>query len=120
MFLLRIEQFAAFEQEQRRTFEQVVFLILQECWNEKVTYRGFASTREAIRMGIERARLYGLRCERGAFTYINLMFLYGDDFDKAEENQLIRELLADTSIDPDEKIRMLLDEVPKENETLED
>ena len=118
MFLISTEQMAVFGRQQRERFEDRVFLILAECWKEKVASRGTASVRDLIRTGIERASSYGLRSEREAFTYVNLMLLLGDDFDRDGENDSVAEILADSSIEHDDKIDMILQEIPETDEPM--
>lgn len=51
-----------------------------------------------IRMGVDRAREHGIDTERGACKYLNLMFAFGEDFDRDPRLPWAREILSGARI----------------------
>jgi len=57
--------------------------------------------REVIRHGVARARLHGIGSERDVCKYINLMFVFGRDFDRDPRLPWVHEILAGARVHRD-------------------
>jgi hypothetical protein len=79
--LIRSAQMAAFSESAIAAFENRLALHLHKCFPAECEAGGEQKVRETIRYGIERAATYGITAHRDVCKYIDLMFVYGRDFD---------------------------------------
>jgi hypothetical protein len=80
--LIRSRQMIAFSRSAMETFEDRVVIHLKKCFPRQCEADGVPKVRETVRYGIERASSYGITAHRDVCKYIDLMFIYGLDFDK--------------------------------------
>ena len=109
MLRIREEQMAVFRKYMLKQFENRMVDHLYKYFPEECEALGEEEVREAIRYGIDQADSYGIIIEDHVSKYINLMFLFGRDFDKA----LVwaKEILTDEEIrQPPERVRLLYKE----------
>jgi len=107
MLRIRKAQMKALEKEQ---LEVQIRAHLAECFPQHCEALGPAGTREAVRYGIERARTYGFEAESDLCQYIDLMFLFGQDFEEAPELAWAGEILKDRSPEsPGDRMRRLFE-----------
>jgi hypothetical protein len=92
-------------------FEDRMVEHLRENFPEECEEMGEEDVREAVRHGVERAGEYGMELEQDVCNYINVMFVYGRDFDTDAELPWAGQILNDPSReDPTDKTDALYDE----------
>jgi hypothetical protein len=69
---------------------------------------GEEGLRERVARGLEKAKGYGITLERDVLGYINLMFLWGDDFDTDPAIDWARPILAWSPCDGSVKANALI------------
>jgi hypothetical protein len=62
-------------------FEDRMVIHLNKCFPAQCKAGGEPKVRETIRYGIERASTHGMTAERDVCKFIDLMFVYGRNFD---------------------------------------
>jgi hypothetical protein len=82
MWTIRKEQTEAFEQSALKRFEERMLTHLRKFLADSVASAGETKAREMIRYGIARSSTYGMIAERDVCLYIDLMFVFGPDFDR--------------------------------------
>ena len=82
MLTIRKEQLVAFGPLGKKAFEDRMIAHLKKVFPEKFESLGEPKIREAIQYGTQRAASYRIISERDVCKYIDLMLLYGRDFDK--------------------------------------
>ncbi|MCP5419727.1 MAG: hypothetical protein H6970_10715 [Gammaproteobacteria bacterium] len=82
MLVIREAQMAAFEQGVMRNFELRVLEHVKQFFPKQCAILGDEQARQVIRLGIDRARTYGLVSERDIHLYVGLMFMLGSHFDR--------------------------------------
>lgn len=55
---------------------------LRESFSKQTELLGEPKLREVIRLGIKRAAVYGITIERDVCHYVDLMMVWGSDFDR--------------------------------------
>jgi hypothetical protein len=81
MLKIRKEQVEVFEQAAVRNFEEQMVQHLKEFAPRHSEIIGESGVRQVIRLGLERAAKYGLTNRGPVRFYIELMFMFGSDFD---------------------------------------
>ncbi|MBZ5626545.1 MAG: hypothetical protein LAQ69_48870 [Acidobacteriia bacterium] len=81
MLVIRQQQMAAFAQAAVKSFDDRVVIHLNKFFPEQCGTLGEPQLREFIRYGVERANTYGIVAERDVCKYIDLMAVFGRDFD---------------------------------------
>ena len=79
--VIRRRQMAMFSGTALQSFEDRVSAHLDRCFPVQCKLLGEPGVRETIRYGIERASTYGIKAEREVCKYIDLMVVFGRDFD---------------------------------------
>jgi hypothetical protein len=105
MFKIRREQAQAFREEALRDFEDRVLAHAGRCFPDRTASLGEDAVRHLIRRGVERAACYGIVAERDVCMYVDLMLVFGADFDR--ENAWARDILATRGKDPSTTLRAL-------------
>jgi hypothetical protein len=73
-----------------------------------------AAVRESIQNGIEKARGYGITTEYDVARYIELMYLFSDDFDTSPNTQWAESILTNSDLGPRVKMDLLCKRVAQE------
>lgn len=108
MLVLTQPQMQAFKEAALRRFEDDMVAHLRQFAKRHCEVIGEAAVRKAIRLGIERARKYGLGNRGPVRFYIELMFMYGSDFDTDPQCAWAGSVLNDASFaDPMAKAEQL-------------
>jgi hypothetical protein len=81
MLVIRDEQLAAFSEAGRKRFEAWMQAHLRRFFPRQCDALGDTKIEETIRYGIERAKSYGITVKRDVCKYLDLMVLFGRDFD---------------------------------------
>jgi hypothetical protein len=82
MFRMRSEQKQAFRADALHDFEERVVLHVGRCFAERRAALGDDGLRALIRLGIERAGGHGIVAERDVCKFVDLMLVFGADFDR--------------------------------------
>lgn len=82
MLTIRKEQLAAFAPLGKKAFEERMIAHIKKVFPEQFQSLGEPKLRETIQYGTQRAASFRIISERDVCKYIDLMLLYGRDFDK--------------------------------------
>lgn len=108
MLTIRKEQLAVFGPVGKKIFEDKVLAHLKKVFPEKYEALGEPKLRETIQYGTQRATSYRITSERDVCKYIDLMILYGRDFDKDPAHTWAQSILQNQAIrNPTAKIERL-------------
>ena len=108
MLTIRKEQLAAFRPLGEKTFEDRVIAHLKKVFPEQSESLGEPKLRESIQYGKQRAASYKIISERDVCKYIDLMIVYGRDFDKDPNHPWAQSILQNQAIrNPSSKIERL-------------
>jgi len=105
---IRPEQLKVFSQAEVRKFEDWVLAHLRRFFARQCDAAGEWHLRKTIQYGIQRAAAYGITDRRDVCKYIDLMVVFGRDFDKDQRLSWSSEILK-TSRPPRTKITALLE-----------
>ena len=81
MLTIRTQQMAVFARAETKKFEDRVLIHLEKFFPAQCKALGESKLREMIRYGIKRAAAYGIATEREVYKYVDLMLVFGRDFD---------------------------------------
>lgn len=119
MLTIRKEQMAVFREPAINDYVKRTVVHLNERFPEKCEALGEPKVRELIRYGIGRAASYGITAEGDVRRYIDLMLMFGPDFDQDPELPWAASILNNQAlINPTTKVDRMYKEV-KEQEELE-
>jgi hypothetical protein len=85
MLTIRPEQLAVLSQPHVKRFEDWMLAHLKKFFPKESESAGESGLRETIQHGIKRAAVYGIVSERDVCKYIELMIVFGRDFDQDEK-----------------------------------
>ena len=115
MFTIRKEQMAAFRPLGKKAFEDRVLDHLKRAFPQQSAALGNEKLRETIQYGTERAAAYRIVAERDVCKYIDLMVLYGRDFDIDPNLPWAQSVLQNQAIrHPSTKVERLYKEAKKQ------
>ena len=93
-----------------KAFEDRVAAHLKRCFPRQSEALGEAKVHEVIHYGIQRAKSYGIIAERDVCKYIDLMIVFGRDFDKDPQLGWPAPILNNKTVkDPALRIKRLLE-----------
>lgn len=108
MLKIRKEQLAVFGPLGKRAFEDRMLAHLKRVLPAQCGAMGASNLRELIQYGTHRAAAYRITSERDVCKYIDLMILYGRDFDKDPALPWASSMLQNQAIrNPSSKIERL-------------
>jgi hypothetical protein len=81
MLTIRNEQFAVFQQVASESFQDRMLSHINEFFPQSLGQHGELGIRELITYGIQRAATYNFQLEPDVCNYIDLMIVFGRDFD---------------------------------------
>jgi hypothetical protein len=81
MLTIRQAQFAVLSQLEVRKFEDWMLVHLKKFFPRQCAVAGDTRLREMVQHGIERAAGYGVTARRDVCKYVDLMIVFGRDFD---------------------------------------
>jgi len=111
MVIIRNKQMDELGKAEARKFQDKMVAHLKEFFPDTCEELGEPRVRESISHGVERAESYGLVDEQDVCTYIDVMYVFGPDFDRAPECPWASRILKDESIDdPGDRAEMLHEE----------
>ena len=98
MLTIRKEQMAVFAALEMKKFEDRVFAHLNKCFSKRCKVLGEPKVRETIQHGIKRAAAYRISAERDVCKYVDLMMVFGPDFEQSSEHSWASAILDDTTV----------------------
>lgn len=108
MLTIRKEQLAVFGPLGKKAFEDRMLQHLNKIFPEQCKALGEPKLRETIQYGTQRAASYLITSERDVCKYIDLMIIYGRDFDQDTNLPWAQAVLQNKNIrDPSAKIERL-------------
>jgi hypothetical protein len=107
MFTLRQQHIEAFNKDIRCRFEERMVAHVNQFFPVRCQVLGAEGVREWISHGIGRAQSYSIVAERDVLKYINIMFVFGRDFDVDPEHRWAAAILTARSVDPTHKTTYL-------------
>jgi hypothetical protein len=115
MLTIRKEQLAVFGPLGKKAFEDRVFSHLKKVFPEQSESLGEPQLRETIQYGAQRAAAYRIISERDVCKYIDLMIVYGRDFDKDPNLPWAQSILQNQALrNPSSKMERLLQAAQKQ------
>ncbi len=81
MLTIRKEQFAVFQQAASESFQDRMLSHIKEFFPQSFEKHGELGIRELVSYGIQRAATYHCQLEPDVCNYIDLMIVFGRDFD---------------------------------------
>ena len=93
--VIREEQMIAFAESTTTDFQNRMVVHLNKCFPDECGALKEPGVRETIRYGIERSAHYEVRAERDVCKYIDLMMVFGRDFDTREDLPWASQILND-------------------------
>jgi hypothetical protein len=91
---IRREQMAFFSEHGVKAFQDRVLSHLRKCFPTQYAASGEPGLQSTIQYGIKRASSYGLTTEREVCKYIDLMIVFGRDFDRDPARPWISAILT--------------------------
>lgn len=85
MLTIRKEQIAVFREPAINQFVKHVVVHLNKCFPAKCEALGEPRVSEMVKYGIQRAASYGISAERDLCKYVDLMVVFGPEFDQDPE-----------------------------------
>jgi hypothetical protein len=108
MLTIRKEQLEVFGPLGKNAFENRMIAHLKSVFPDKSEVLGEPKLRETIQYGTQRAAAYRIISERDVCKYIDLMILYGRDFDKDPNLPWAQSVLQNQALrNPTSKIERL-------------
>ncbi len=80
-----------------KNFEDRMVNHLYKCFSGPCKKIGELQVRKAIQHGIERTKKYGIISQRDICKYLNIMFVFGKDFDTNPNFSWARKILSNPS-----------------------
>jgi hypothetical protein len=107
MLTIRPEQLAVLSQAQVKRFEDWMLAHLKKFFPKESELAGDSGLRKTIQHGIKQAATYGIVSERDVCKYIDLMIVFGRDFDTDKKLPWAGQILR-TRNGPDTKVSVLV------------
>jgi hypothetical protein len=98
MLIIRKEQFAVFQKVASQSFESQMLSHIRKCFRKQMEELGEPRMREVIRYGIQRSASYRIRKQRDICMYIDMMIVFGRDFDRDPALPWASRVLEDKSL----------------------
>lgn len=114
MLIIRQEQMEVLKEYMTKRFEDLMVSHLNVYFSKECQALGEEEVRKKIRDGIDQAKTHGIMIERDVSRYINLILLFGSNFDKDPAFPWAGNILKDESIGgPSQRMNMLYEEAAK-------
>lgn len=104
MLTIRKEQLAVLAAEEMRKFENRLLVHVKKCFPEQYREEEEAKIRKTLQYGVQRAAAHRFSCEREICKYIDLMLVFGSDFDRSSWASSV---LDNPEIGPKRKMKQL-------------
>jgi len=107
MLTIRNSQMRVITAPKIEAFVERVRHHLAKCFPDAYRAIGGGAMAAHIRHGIERATRYGFASQREIVLYINLMFVFGSDFDKDPDFPWAADILDDNTLPQSQRMEKL-------------
>jgi len=107
LLIIREDQMKVLSEDAGRRYESRVLDHLRRCFPAQAENLGEEHLRHTIRSGVGKAGAYGIECEREVSMYIDLMVLFGEDFDTDAAYPGARSILQNQALDQQTKMQRL-------------
>lgn len=115
MLTIRKEQLAVFREPAINDYMKRTVIHLNERFPEKCEALGEAKVQETVKYGIQRSASYGITTEGDVRRYIDLMLMFGPDFDQNPGLPWAASILNNKALmNPTTKVNRLYKEVKKQ------
>ena len=98
MLTIRKEQLFVFQKVASQNFENRVLSHIKKCFPKQMGTLGEPGTRDLIRYGIQRSASYRFRKQPDICKYIDIMVVFGRDFDRDPQLPWASAVLNDLSL----------------------
>lgn len=112
MLTIRPQQLDVLSEPHLKAFEDRMVAHLKDSFTKQSKSLGEPKLREVIRHGIKQAALYGIGIERDVCQYVDLMMVWGADFDRDPNLPWAGQILR-TRNDPSLKTSVLVETAKK-------
>ena len=109
MLIIRSAQMAVFRERRMKQFEATKLSDLASRYPSWYAQAGDAHVLHIIRIGIGKARGYGITAARDCSTFIDLMVRFGAEFDTLDSMAWETEALRDAEVDDSSRMELLLE-----------
>ena len=109
MLKIRAEQMAVLEAYMVRQFEARMKIHLQKNFPNETQRMSDAELQRFVQVGIKQAKRYGIELEDDIQSYLEMMVLYGVDFDNNPKTAWAGEILRTEDINGTAKMELLED-----------
>ena len=107
MLVIRSEQIKVFSNTMLRSFEERMLTHILKCFPKKYNALGQEAVVKLIHQGIKRAETYNIHTERNVAEFIDLMIVFGSDFDTDDAYPAAKKILKNADFSGQEKIDAL-------------
>ncbi len=115
MLTIRKEQLAVFREPAINDYIKRTVVQLIECFPEKCEAMGEPKVRETVKYGVQRSASYGITSEGDVRRYVDLMVMFGPDFDQDPQLPWAASILNNQAIiNPTTKVNRLYKAVKKQ------
>lgn len=108
MFTISKETMAVFSAAKTETFVEKMLVHIRKCFPAEYQSLGDPAIQQTIRYGIAGASRYGIQGERDVCKYIDLMLVFGQDFDR--DIPWASRILTERTLAPDYKVFFLYEQ----------
>jgi hypothetical protein len=81
VLLIRDDQLSSLRRVRQKEYERRLAAHLKKYFPDTCAKLGDKGLLDALRHGVQRAKTYGIQAERDVVKFLNLMFVFGRDFD---------------------------------------
>ena len=113
MLTIRKRQMAVFAEVEIKKFVESMVVHLKKFFPKQCESMGEPQLRDTIRYGIKRAAAYGITAKRDVYKYVDLMVVFGRDFDTDKRFPWAGEILG-TQKNPGAKVEALHETAKKQ------
>lgn len=97
--IIRDAQMAVFAQRDREQYVQRMAAHLQQRYPQQCELSGQDGTEDLVKYGIQRAAVYGINSEIAVQEYLEVMMMFGRDFDIDPQHNWATRILSDPSFE---------------------
>ena len=112
MLIIRNEQIRQLDEIAEKEFIYNLTLSVREFHGDSVEDLDDEELRKLVKIGVTRARRHGLTFEDTIGVFVGWMFEFAPNFDEQEN---IKKMLAEESLDPDDRIELIAEAASEED-----
>jgi hypothetical protein len=107
--IVRRSQLDAFAAQSARQFKNDLLDHIRRCFPRDYSRLGDSRTREFVDVGVDRARRYGFASKKGICGFVDLMLIFGPQFDDDSRVPWARAILNNRSTAEAAKMQSLIE-----------